>query len=246
MALLLLAFLLAGFSICYSFSLSAPRSYVQQYATAGEEDGLLLFHEQELDIKEHKEKETFFSSTAEIGNALLENTFDDNEPLIKTPHTHASSIVLDATTEMGKRTNADEQTSSIGPHKKNIPKNDERTESKDASDPPSCLSTNSQQWLLRARYGSTPLNYSLPEFPLKGPLLDNLPALLFVAQPICHKQSPLMTIGGRMHNLNHSGIDDDVREVRMWKIRLMYLALYYHQHYHAVEEAGDRQKLQSV
>ena len=107
-----------------------------------------------------------------------------------------------------------------------------------------CISANSQEWLRSARYGNTPLNYSQPEFPLKGPLLDNLSALLLDAQPICHKQSPLMAIGNKEGN--HIGSDDEVREVRMWKIRLMYLSLYYHQNHHAMEEARERQRLQSV
>jgi len=61
----------------------------------------------------------------------------------------------------------------IATHDEKLRKDDEPTERSDASGP-SCLSANSQEWLLNARYGYTPLNYSQPEFPLKGPLLDNL------------------------------------------------------------------------
>jgi hypothetical protein len=109
----------------------------------------------------------------------------------------------------------------------------------------SCLSANSQEWLQSARYGNTPLKLSQVDYPVKGPLLENLPALLLDAQPICHPKSPLMSIGYDPSGTRKGG-DDEAKEVRMWKLRLMYLSLYHHQHHHAMEEATERQKLQSV
>eukprot|EP00979_Chaetoceros_neogracilis_P014134 scaffold4446_cov272-Chaetoceros_neogracile.AAC.11 len=109
----------------------------------------------------------------------------------------------------------------------------------------SCLAANSQEWLQSARYGNTPLKLSQVDYPVKGPLLENLPALLLDAQPICHPKSPLMSIGYDPSGITKGG-DDEAKEVRMWKLRLMYLSLYHHQHHHAMEEATERQKLQSV
>ena len=195
----------------------------------------------ELDLEARQEKEPSFSSSAEIGSDILEKQpYNENAPPVVTQSTQIKDSNVDpAEREMGEQADAHV----IVTHDEQLRKDDEPTKLKDASGP-SCISANSQEWLASTRYGNTPLNYSQPEFPLKGPLLDNLSALLLDAQPICHKQSPLMAISDKKGN--QIGNDDEVREVRMWKIRLMYLSLYYHQNHHAMEEARERQRLQSV
>ena len=223
LALSLIAFLSAGLLLTSSRAIN----YSPRWDTSFE-----------LDLEAQQQKEPSFSTSAETGSASLEKQPDnENAPPVVTQIKDSNADPAEM--EMGEQADGHD----IATHDEQLRKDDEPTKRNDASCP-SCLSANSQEWLRSARYGNTPLNYSQPEFPLKGPLLDNLSALLLDAQPICHKQSPLMAIGNKEGN--HIGSDDEVREVRMWKIRLMYLSLYYHQNHHAMEEARERQRLQSV
>ena len=99
------------------------------------------------------------------------------------------------------------------------------------------ISINSKEWLESSRYGNTPAKNSYKSFPINGPLLDNIDSLLLDSQTICHSQSPI-------RNIKEIDIDNEIH-VRMWKIRLMFLVFYHHQHKHLQQEAKQRYDLLS-
>ena len=108
----------------------------------------------------------------------------------------------------------------------------------------SCLSNVSQAWLEADRYGNIPLNNSHASFPLEGPLLahENLKVILG-QQNLCQNNCRFRALD----NEDQGSYDNPSEElVHTWKIRLMYAAIYHHQHRHAIEEARERQRFQAL
>mmetsp|Transcript_16444 Transcript_16444/g.31161 ORF Transcript_16444/g.31161 Transcript_16444/m.31161 type:complete len:711 (+) Transcript_16444:80-2212(+) len=103
----------------------------------------------------------------------------------------------------------------------------------------SCLAMNTKDWLEKPRYGNLPGNYSHTEFPPMGNLLDHITELLD-HQNVCHEQSLFRSME------NGNSIKDEKLTIKIWKIRLMYLSFYYHQHEHAILEAKERMRLEAI
>jgi hypothetical protein len=108
----------------------------------------------------------------------------------------------------------------------------------------SCLTWNSKDWLEKPRYGNIPGNYSHTEFPLMANLLDHLPELLD-HQNVCHEQSLFRNMG-KENAASHKNEHDEHLMMRIWRIRLMYMSFYYHQHEHAMREAKERRQLEAA
>ena len=98
---------------------------------------------------------------------------------------------------------------------------------------------NSQKWLEGPRHGNLRDDPLLTDDLAKS-LILNLKNLLvseqrhaILGQTICHAD-------GRFRNDTAAGMDFDDRTVRLWAVRLIYLAMHYHQHRLAVPEATQR------
>ena len=110
----------------------------------------------------------------------------------------------------------------------------------------SCLSNVSQAWLEADRYGNIPLNNSHSIFPLEGPLLghENLKVILG-QQNLCQNNCRFRALDNDAKG--EGGYDNPSEElVHTWKIRLIYAAIYHHQHRHAIQEARERQRIQAL
>ena len=110
----------------------------------------------------------------------------------------------------------------------------------------SCLSNVSQAWLEADRYGNIPLNNSHSSFPLEGPLLghENLKVILG-QQNLCQNNCRFRALDNDAKG--EGGYDNPSEElVHTWKIRLIYAAIYHHQHRHAIQEARERQQIQAL
>ena len=97
----------------------------------------------------------------------------------------------------------------------------------------SCLRHNSDAWLNGIRIGNT---RDLTKDMVKQMIVD-FPSVLrsgtqnSLGQSVCHEKS-------RFRNANE--VETDKRSLRLWAVRLIYLAIHYHQHKPALEEARAR------
>lgn len=108
----------------------------------------------------------------------------------------------------------------------------------------SCLALNTKDWLGKPRYGNMPGNYSYTDFPPMGNLLDQYLPELLDHQNVCHEQSLFRNL--EEHNNVSTRHHDEHFMTKIWKIRLMYMSFYYHQHEHAIIEAKERKRFETA
>jgi len=101
---------------------------------------------------------------------------------------------------------------------------------------------NSEKWLKGPRHGNLHDDPLLTDdlaksliLNLKNVLVSEQERHAVLGRSICHAD-------GRFRNDAAAGIAFDDRTVRLWAVRLIYLAVHYHQHRHAVYEATQRYK----
>ena len=104
----------------------------------------------------------------------------------------------------------------------------------------SCIGNESRDWLEGIRYNNIAVNSSHPIFPPKGPLLndDNL-RMLLGQQSLCQTDCPFRA-------LDNKGLErlSEEEMVHIWRVRLIYASLYYHQHRYAIQEGRERDAVQ--
>lgn len=100
---------------------------------------------------------------------------------------------------------------------------------------------NSALWLKGPRHGNSDDDkYLSPNIVqsmilnLENSLVKKNVALPVLEQTICHKNSRLMNMS------QPSELQNDEKAVRLWAVKLIYLAIHYHQHRHAIHEAKRR------
>jgi hypothetical protein len=96
-----------------------------------------------------------------------------------------------------------------------------------------CRSLHSKAWLEGPRIGNAPVDNAELDAFLRSDIPSISHFLPILRQSICNKQSSFLDATAD----NHRGSHDNLAS---WTHRLIYLSIYYHQHFHAYEEANTR------
>ena len=100
----------------------------------------------------------------------------------------------------------------------------------------SCTALNSKRWLEGVRLGNIPVqDLDNSMLVTEGPVLSEFMPLL--KQTVCHRQSPFLT-----KDPGDSATVKKEYDLSTWAVRLVYLAVHYHQHHHALAEATLRKQ----